>query len=410
MPLEQKPQVGPWKGIADRPGPYVPDRSWNDLLNIWPYFGRMITRPRLNDYSQSPDGATIWNLIPFLDVLGNLHDLVLTTRNAYMITPGVTGATWNGPLLLPAWDSTITYVANDMVSLSGITYVALAASTNINPVGNPGTWAPLDPNVNTTALPFANAIAQGRVYFSNGSAPGMYSDGETTLKSMKHPGSFRGVGVLADHLITVDTTEPAPGISLSHRFPYRVRWSASGDPTSWVEQAGSSAGHVDLLEVPETISGYCTLVRTGFVAHTHGWTMMTPTGLGSRPFQFDTVSHAPKGVGVYYPQTLDVYGTIAVFVSEQDVYLFDGSSFTAIGGDAKPWIFADIQRAAADQIRGQIVARFNTRFAWLSYWLSMPSSRDDQQPVTWIYAWDSQSWTRFRSARGRLTSIANMVV
>ena len=412
MAFEQTPQATPWKGIIkSSPAPYETKQAfWDDLFNIWPYFGRMRTRPRLQAAGQSPNGETIWNMIPFLDGLGNLHDLVLTTTQAYMLTPGVTVPVWNGPLNFPAWDSTLNYILNDQVTVGGVRYVAIQAGINHAPATSPTFWQPLDSSPFSTAVPYGYAIAQGRVYFSNGSAPGAYADGESTIKSMRHPGSFRYCGILASHMITANTTEPAPGMPNSTRFPSRVRWSASGDPTSWEESAGSSAGHEDLLEVPDIITGYCTLSRTGFVAHPHGWTMMTPTGLGSRAFQFDTVTHAQKGIGVYYPPSLDVFGSIACFVAEEDVYLFDGSSFTPIGGDMKTRIFTDIQAASAETILGSIIARFNTQWPMLSYWLSIPAAKLDQEPITWIYHWDSQSWSRFRSPVGRQTAIANLVI
>src|SRR5262245_12236770 len=409
MAFEQTPQISNWKGIIrSSPAPYDTKQPfWDDLLNIWPYFGRMVTRPRLIDFSSSPDGQNIWNMIPFLDGLGNLHDLILTTSNAYMLTPG---PVWNGPLAFPDWDSTVAYQVNDQVTVAGQTYIAIQAGTNNAPATSPTFWQATNPSSFATAVPYGYAITQGRVYFSNGTAPGAFSDGEATLKSMRHPGAFRFCGVLASHMITANTTEPAPGITNSTRYPSRVRWSAIGDPTSWEEKAGSSAGHEDLLDVPDVITGYMTLVRTGFVAHPHGFTIMTATGLGSRAFQFDPLQNAPKGVGVYYPPTLDVFGSIAAFVSEEEIYLFNGSSFIPIGGDMKTRIFFDIQSAPADMIIGTIIARFNTRWPMLSYWLSIPAARIDQLPITWVYIWESQSWTRFRSPVGRQTALANLVV
>ncbi|PWT70576.1 MAG: hypothetical protein C5B60_11915, partial [Chloroflexi bacterium] len=201
MAFEQMPQGTPWKGIINSsPAPYATKQSfWDDLLNVWPYFGRMRTRPRLVTFSESPDGQIVWNLIPFLDGLGNLHDLALTTTNAYMITPG---PVWNGPLPFPAWDATVNYVLNAQVTVAGVSYIAIQAGINHAPATSPTFWQPLNPAPFATAVPYGYAIAQGRVYFANGTAPGAYTDGEATLKSMNHPGSFRYAGILANHMIT----------------------------------------------------------------------------------------------------------------------------------------------------------------------------------------------------------------
>lgn len=407
MPYEQLPITGPFKGIVDSlPRPYKPAEAWDDLLNMIPHRGRLITRPRLNAFSTAPDGATLWNLIPFADILANLHNLALTAKDAYMITPG---PVWNGPLLLPAWSAATTYVLNDAVNFSGITYWALQASTNKQPDTEPTFWAPIDGNTGITSLPWGYEIINGRVYFSNGSFGGLYADGETTIKSARHPGAWQFCQTLANHLVTANTIEPAPQIANSTAFPYRVRWSASGDPNTWTEGAGSTAGHNDLVEESEAITGYNTLGRTGYVWRPTGVTMMTPTGIGTAPFQFDPLKHSPKGVGVAYPYSLDAYGDIAGFVSEEDVYTFDGAQFTPIGGDARSLIFADIGTSDPNQIIGTTLGRFNPKFRFLSYWLSLPSSVDGD-PVTWLFSWDDRQWARFRSGTKQLTTIARLVL
>lgn len=364
--LQQVIVQGPFKGIVNnQPRPLKDPKSWDDLLNMLPWKGRLITRPRLNASSTSPDSATIRLMVSYQDILASRHNLVLTTKNAYMITSG------------PTWHA----------------------------LGFPGGVTTLD----GTALPYGYAITVGRVYFSNGSCVGLYSDGEANLKSSNHPGAWRSCFVLANHLVTCHTTEPAPGSVGSTDFPYRVRWSANGDPNTWTTGAGSTAGSTDLLEVPDPFTGGLAIGRSGYIFRTNGITLMTPTGIGTSPFQFDQVSNAPKGVGNFYPYSLDSYGNIAAFLSQQDVYLFDGTTFTPIGGEAKKAIYADIGTTDPSSIFGCIIPRLGPRFDSLSYYLSLPSAVDGS-PIAWVYQWDEQAWWRFRSSSGPLTAISNLVI
>lgn len=407
---DQKVITGPFKGIVDNiPAPYTPPNSFDDLLNMFLWAGRLITRPRMNAFGTAPDGANIYAFTPFTDILGFLHNLVLTGKNAYFLTPG---PTWNGPLVYQTWSSSVTYAANDVVVYSGGIYFSRVGS-NLNNQPNTSTtqWALITPNVVDNGQPYGLELSNGRVYYSNGSFPGTYADGESTIKSMLHPGAFFFCGVLGQHMVTANTIEPPPGAPGSTAFTQRVRWSDTGNATTWTESANTSAGHQDLLDVPDAITGYATLGRNGYVFRSNGVTMMTPTGVGSNPFQFDQVSHAPKGVGVFYPNSLDVYGSLATFISEQDVYMFDGSTFTPIAQDMKKSLFADLAVCNPDQVIGTIVSRFNANFRFLSYWVALPSSASGV-PVVWIYSWDSQGWMRFTTSVSpkRLTFVARMTV
>lgn len=357
MGFQQLPVSGPFKGIVDNlPRPSKPPNAWDDLLNMLVYKGRLITRPRLNAFGPPPDGAIVRLMTTFQDVMGNFHTLVLTTAHAYYVTAGPVYHL----LTLPVTD------------LTG------------------------------TALPYGYAIVNGRVYFSNGSRQVLYADGEITIKDSTHPGAARFIGVLANHLVTCYTTEPEPGVGGSTEYKQRVRWSASGDPNDWTS---FSAGFSDLLEVPDEITGFATLGRAGYVFRTNGITLMTATGSGTAPFQFDQVTNSPIGIGNKYPYSLATFGGLSAFVSANDIYGFDGTTLTAFGGEAKKKIFADIAASSGDQITGWIVPRLGNGFDYLSYWLSIPGVN-----ITWVYSYDDQAWQRFSSSQGRLTTIANVLV
>jgi len=371
LSFDQLPIPGPFKGIVDnQPRPTKDPKAWDDLFNMFVYEGRLITRPRLNNWGNTPDGAVTRLMQQYTDLLGHKHNLVLTTKTAYAVTSGPTYNTLTIPYGIP--------------DLSG------------------------------TSLPYGYAIINGRVYFSNGSKSGFYADGSDSLQDpFASSGSsafgWRFAAVLGNHLVTCNTTEPPFGTEGSTNYQSRVRWSASGDPNDWTVGAGSTAGFEDLLEVPDAITGIATLGRSGYIFRTNGITLMTPTGVGVSPFQFDQVTNSPQGVGNFYPYSLATYGNVCAFVSNEEIYAFDGSSFSPIGAEAKKLIFADIGNTSDTSIYGFVVPKLGAGFPFLSYWLSLPSSVNGTA-ITWIYSWASQAWQRFASVSGQITAISNLLV
>lgn len=367
MGFDQLPIPGPYRGIVDNlPRPTKPINAWDDLLNFMPYKGRLQTRNKLSAFGNPPDSSLLRKILTYSDILGNPHTLALTIKTAYAITTGP--------------------VYNMLTNPMGVT------------------------DLTGTSFPYGIAITNGRVYFSNGSVVGVYTDGQAALQVAGDiPGAFRYAGILANHMIICYTTEPAPGNVGSASFPQRVRWSNVGDANSWTPGPSTSAGFTDLLEVPDDITGFATLGRSGYVFRSNGISLVTPTGIGTSPFQFDQVTNSPQGVGCFYPYSLDTYGGISAFVGQQDVYLFDGTSFTPIGGEAKKKIFADIANSTGDVITGQICPNLGTGFDYLAYYLTIPGNSNGL-PITWVYSWDDQGWWRFSSSSGELTAIGSVLV
>jgi hypothetical protein len=359
MPFDQMIVTGPFKGIVDNlPRPYKPKNAWDDVLNFITHEGRIQTRPRLNTYGNPPDGAVLRNAITFNDIQGSKHTLALTTKTPYFIT--------TGPV-----------------------YNALSTPGSISLAG--------------TSLPYGMAAINGQIFFSNGSVVGLYADGEASVKDSGHPGSWRFAGVLSNHVVTCLTTEPEPGAVGSIIFNARVRWSNNGDGTDWAEGPGSTAGHTDLLEVPDFITGFSTLGRSGYIFRPNGITLMTATGDSTAPFEFDQVSNALAGVGCKYPYTLCTYGNLSAFVAANDLYAFDGTTLTPFGGEAKHQIFRDIASSTTDVISANIIAVLGPSLEFLSYWLSIPGVS------TWVYSYDDQNWVRFSSSAGSLTALSSVV-
>lgn len=354
---------GPFKGIYDNlPDPYCPQESFRDVLNFFCRKGRVHTRPRLNEFTAPPDGLLVRNMFTFADANGGKHTVVLTTQHAYYLTEGGTY-------------TELTY-PTEMSDLSG------------------------------TGLPYSLAYILDRVYFSNGSRYVIYCDGEIDLKvagtgDSMVPGSARFLTVNAYHLLLGWTQEPPNGYDGSLTWRKRVRWSKSGDPDNYLD---FSSGFSDLFEVPDEITGMCTLGRNTFIFRSNGISVATPTGIGLAPFAFEQYSYSPLGVGSIHPYSLAVYGNRAFFISNDDIYAFDSSQVAPIGGAAKKKIFTDLEQATGDVVCGFVIPRFGIGFDFLSYWISIPGVNS-----CWICNLEEGSWVRFETAWGRLTALNTVV-
>lgn len=358
MTYQQYPVVGPFGGFVDNvPSPHTPPNSFDEITNWLCRKGRFHTRFRLDSYTVPPDGAQVKEVRTFSDIQNNLHTLVLTTANAYMLT---TGPTYN----------LLTYPVG-VVNLTG------------------------------TALPYGTAVAQGKLFFSNGSKKILYADGEASLKSANAIGSARFLALQASHLIAAYTVEPAPGTVGAITFPVRVRWSKSGDPTDWTS---FTSGSTDLLEVPDVITGLATLGRNTVIFRTNGWSIMTPTGIGSQPFDIENISIAKIGIGNRYPYSLALFGNNAVFVSSMDIHLLtNGLQLSAIGTKSKKRIMKQLGDATSEVV-GFAVAQLSPGVDYLSYWLSIPPDN------LWVYHYDEDNWMEFSSVAGTATYMATVTL
>lgn len=362
MTLKRYTIEGPFKGIISDLPSATDRQAFDDALNFFFRKGQAHGRPRFNTgFASPPDGALIRNMMTFQDVQNFLHTLVLTTKNAYMITN--------------PW-----------------TYNALSYPGGIT-------------NLSGTALPYSWVNINQRLYFSNGSVKLLYSDGESSLKVAGDvPGSPRFLCENANHLIGAYWTEPAPGQANSVVLPKRIRWSDSGLPDVWTPAANNSAGLSDLLNVPDSISGLGTLGKNTYVWRTNGISIGYPTG-AIPAFTFENYSNAPKGAGNSYTYSLDIYSDMAFFISRDDIYKMTPSDMTSIGsGKNGRKIFADIAAATDDQIVGFIIPQMSPAFEFLSYWISIPGPVN----VTWVYNIKEDNWTKINSSKGRLTALESV--
>jgi hypothetical protein len=360
MTYQQFPILGPFQGIvSDLPAPNKPHQAFDNSVNFVYRKGRIQSRPRLNDFGAPPDGAIVRYMQTFESIVSTFHTLVLTTQHAYYLNAGGTYNILTMPGAIPS--------------------LANAASTS-------------------NGYPFSAANIINRVYFSNGCQPLMYADGSQTLIDANTGAAVSGgiacryMTVLASRLILGYTTEPVPGQSGSTEFTYRIRWCVSGNPDDWT---GFGSGFADVLEVPDRITGLVTLGRNAYLFRKNGISIISPTGDGLSPFAIENFSILPSGVGSVFPYALASYGNIAAFISNSEVFSFNGVELTPLaGGKVKKALYADLALAQTRgyQILGFIVANMGLSYDFLSYWICLAG---EDLNIAWVYNFDEQTWQKF---------------
>jgi len=257
-----------------------------------------------------------------------------------------------------------------------------------------------------TGLPYGVQVLNGQVFFSNGSTTVKYSDGSNTIKVAGNaPGSCRFLTTLGQRLVGAYWTEPSPGQPSSLTFPNRVRWSAVNNPLQWDPTVNGTAGFNDLIDVPDVITGLVTIGQNAYITRTNGVTVMSPTGPLGSPFSFFNESIAPQGVGNLFAYSLSSFGIWCAFVSEDDVYLFDGVNFIPIGGASRKKIFFDLSGSQGDVITGWVTPQLHMTYPYLSYWLSIPGTPVSGS-IVWVYSRLTNKWQRFFSGKGSLSTLA----
>lgn len=144
------------------------------------------------------------------------------------------------------------------------------------------------------------------------------------------------MGSLAQHMLLAYTVEGGA------YFPNRIRWSATGLPEVFDPAININAGSNDIIDIVDSITGIMMLGRVGFIFHKSGIMEVSPTGIGTAPFDFNHIWNANDGMGNVYPYTVCQYGSTGAFASIDNIYLVQNYQFQAIGGNSRDAIMADM--------------------------------------------------------------------
>jgi len=340
---EPQPILPPWKGVVDNvPSIVAPTSSFASATGFW------IDKQRLKSIPQQANLAG-WStgyrpLIgarSFVDAVGDIHTVLFSADQAQYYVNGVfTSIIGANPSLVPI---TAEVYQNVLFFTNGNTYIAA-----------------IDGSANALTDPLLN---NGTSYF---------------------------LGKLAGRLLALNLVEPIPSQAGSTAYPRRVRWSAENNGFDW---SSYDAGVFDISEIEDNITGYATQGALGYVYHSQGISVMTPTGGISPTFFVENYSEGDEGIGPgnYYPYSLAQYGNMTCFAAIDYIYMFNPlvGPLQPIGGTASRSIYIDLFNSTSYAI-GAMVPSFGSGISNLQYWLAIPFSNNTSR--IWMYSFDSQTW------------------
>lgn len=255
----------------------------------------------------------------------------------------------------------------------------------------PGQWSQKTGSLTNTTNLVSWTVIGGQLLFSQGVDPVQMWNGNTATFA-----AVSSSAVPAFHLGELNFALIAcPTVESGSFAPQRLRWTAPGDPTQWTNFA---SGISDLFNDLGPIMGYRKIYTMGYVFQKWGITAMQPTGNGTVPWILSPLSSKQKGL--FFEWTLSGCGEFAVYVGQNNVYLFNGSSSEPIGDmplRGRSWIGAR-DRILTDLYATGVAARQAYGFylpitkshEYETYWILIPGQS------TWVYNFKEQNWTRFR--------------
>jgi hypothetical protein len=183
--------------------------------------------------------------------------------------------------------------------------------------------------------------------------------------------------------------------------------SGSGvvDPTNPNTPLGLETGYNTLPEVQQAITGCFAMGNVGYILHDQGITQLTPTGIAKGPFDATLLWGGKEGIGCTMPETLAVFGYIAVWGNGSNFFLYSsGAAPQEICGAAKGSIYDDINKfkntdsrilnisgqicnMAVDNLRPELI--YNLYIVYES-----PANTAPVMTIVWTYVFRTQTWTR----------------
>jgi hypothetical protein len=190
------------------------------------------------------------------------------------------------------------------------------------------------------------------------------------------------LGILASSLLLLNTIENGSN------FAQRVRWSPSGIPNIWDPNVNIGAGFEDLLDTPDSITGCMFVGSTGLIARSNGTTEMSIGSSGINPFVFNHFWASEHGIGNIFPFSMDQYGPIGMFISQDDIYEYSLGGFKDVGGGARDAIFNDLANTNGNPAAAMVPV-YQNNYVYLQYVLLIPLGNNMR---SWRYSLKDKSW------------------
>lgn len=262
------------------------------------------------------------------------------------------------------------------------------------------------------------------IFDYNNSYQYVYVPGQSMTPAQQMDGSYQNF-VAGKYCMTVDQylivcntnmnayTNPdgvyVPAAAAANQY----NWSKPGGYTTFSPYADPTLteGWNQIAGVQKEITGCFAMSNVGYILHDQGLTQLTPTGSaggqwsGILPFIATDLWTGKDGMGCTMPETLSVYGIIAFWVNNNDVYMFSaGAAPTAVSGSARRAIFRDLNKfkftdSRYFDVHGSIInVGVDNQTPELVYNLYItyesPANTVPIQMIIWSFVMASQTWTR----------------
>ena len=215
------------------------------------------------------------------------------------------------------------------------------------------------------------ASVAGTFCFGNGNVQMQYWDGTTDYAAdldTTDCNQVRYCVAYANRLVTADMYDA----DITARNPWKVRWSAEGDPTDWTD---STAGFNDFIDTEEPIVGLGVAGDNIVVFKNTSYYIGGRTGQATSPITFPTKM---PGIGLYAPYSLvPVMGSLA-WMGVDDFYVLNGATAVSIGDKIRKQFFDLVSDDEAKNVFGINNIRNNEIL-----WVANTSSGQ----YIWAYNW-----------------------
>ena len=164
----------------------------------------------------------------------------------------------------------------------------------------------------------------------------------------------RYIAVVRDFVVVGNTYDVSDG-----SVPFRVRWSAIGDPTDWTVSSTTQSDYQDLNSAHGWVNGIVG-GEYGIIFQERAITRMTYVG-SPAVFQFDEIE---AGYGTNAPGSICKIGTLIAYLGEDGFYIFDGTSSSPISHNkVSKTFYSDLDQAQMHRITS-VVDPLNQVIFW----------------------------------------------
>ena len=224
------------------------------------------------------------------------------------------------------------------------------------------------------------ASVNGKFCYVNGNVQGQYWNGTDTYSTninTTYCNQARYAVSFANRLVIADVYDG----DTAARNPWKLRWSAEGDPTDFT---ADTSGFNDFIDTEEPITGLGVYGKNIIVFKKTSYYSGYQTGEFSAALTFPSQK---RGIGLYAPYSLvHVAGTVA-WMGLNDFYFLNGDNAEPIGGPIRKKFFDLV----ADDELAKVFGINNNRYNEI-LWVADTSAGQ----YVFVYNWKEKVWATYQ--------------